>query len=142
LRILVDRAEFSRWLTMARRTLESARRDMEGGDFNWACFKAHQAAEFAIKGLLYGIGRPARGHSVSKLLDAARTLLSVPEALVELGKFLDKLYIPTRYVDAWSEGAPFEYFTRSDAEAALAAAEKIISFVEGIWRGCSNSGRS
>jgi HEPN domain-containing protein len=108
---------------------------MEGGDFNWACFKAHQAAEFAVRGLLYGIERPARGHSVSKLLDAAKALLSVPKALVEPGKFLDKFYIPTRYVDAWSEGAPFEYFTRGDAEAALAAAEKIIAFVEETWRG-------
>jgi len=55
---------------MARRTLESARRDVEGGDYNWACFKAHQAAEFAVKGLLYGVGKPARGHSVFKLLEA------------------------------------------------------------------------
>jgi len=43
----------------------------EDGDHNWACFKAHQAAGFAVKGLLYGAGRPARGRSVSKLLEAA-----------------------------------------------------------------------
>jgi HEPN domain-containing protein len=70
-------------------------------DFNWACFKAHQAAEFAVEGLLYGTGRPARGHSVYKLLEAAKELLlSVPEEFMELGKLLDKFYIPTRYVDA------------------------------------------
>ena len=137
----MDCVEFSRWLVMARRTLESARRDAESGDFNWACFKAHQAAEFAAKGLLYGAGRPARGHSVYKLLEAVKELLPVSEEFMELGKLLDKFYIPTRYVDAWSEGVPFEYFTRGDAEAALAAAEKILAFVEELWRACLDSGR-
>ncbi|PLC62643.1 DNA-binding protein [Thermoproteus sp. CP80] len=137
----MDCVEFSRWLAMARRTLESAARDVEGGDYNWACFKAHQAAEFAVKGLLYGAGRPARGHSVSKLLEAAKALVEVPGGLVELGKLLDKFYIPTRYVDAWSEGAPYEYFTRGDAESALRAAGEVVSFVEGLWRGCADSGR-
>jgi len=137
----VDCVEFSRWLAMARRTLESAARDVEGGDYNWACFKAHQAAEFAVRGLLYGAGRPARGRSVSKLLEAAKALVEVPGGLVELGKLLDKFYIPTRYVDAWSEGAPYEYFTRGDAESALRAAGEVVSFVEGLWRGCADSGR-
>jgi HEPN domain-containing protein len=137
----VDCVEFSRWLAMARRTLESAARDVEGGDYNWACFKAHQAAEFAVKGLLYGAGRPARGRSVSKLLEAAKDLVEVPGGLVELGKLLDKFHIPTRYVDAWSEGAPYEYFTRGDAESALRAAGEVVSFVEGLWRGCADSGR-
>ena len=137
----MDCVEFSRWLAMARRTLESAARDVEGGDHNWACFKAHQAAEFAVRGLLYGAGRPARGRSVSKLLEAAKDLVEVPGGLVELGKLLDKFYIPTRYVDAWSEGAPYEYFTRGDAESALRAAGEVVSFVEGLWRGCADSGR-
>jgi len=126
---------------MARRTLESAARDVEGGDHNWACFKAHQAAEFAVRGLLYGAGRPARGRSVSKLLEVARDLVEVPGGLVELGKLLDKFHIPTRYVDAWSEGAPYEYFTRGDAESALRAAGEVVSFVEGLWRGYADSGR-
>ncbi|MFP3193321.1 MAG: HEPN domain-containing protein [Thermoproteus sp.] len=137
----MDCVEFSRWLAMARRTLESAARDVEGGDHNWACFKAHQAAEFAVRGLLYGAGRPARGRSVSKLLEAAKDLVEVPGGLVELGKLLDKFYIPTRYVDAWSEGAPYEYFTRGDAESALRAAGEVVSFVEGLWRACADSGR-
>lgn len=53
---------------MARRTLESARRGAGGGDYNWVCFKAQQAAEFAVKAFLYGIGQPRAGHAVSVLL--------------------------------------------------------------------------
>jgi HEPN domain-containing protein len=70
----VDYVEFSRWLVMARRTLESTRRGAESGNF-----KVHQAAEFAAEGLLYGAGGPARGHSVYKLLETANELLPVPK---------------------------------------------------------------
>jgi hypothetical protein len=41
----LDEVEFERWLRSALRTLESAKRDLEFGDYNWACFKAHQVAE-------------------------------------------------------------------------------------------------
>ncbi|MEM3813552.1 MAG: hypothetical protein QXP98_00085 [Thermoproteus sp.] len=37
-------------------------------------------------------------------------------------------------MDAWSEGVPYEYFTRRDAESALKAAEKILEFVKETWR--------
>jgi HEPN domain-containing protein len=137
----VGYVEFSRWLVLARRMLESTGRNAESGDFNWACFKARQAAEFAAKGLLYGAERPARGHSVYMLLETANELLPVPKEFLELGKLLDRFYIPTRYVDAWSEGVSFEYFTRGDAKAALIASEKILAFVEELWRACLDSGR-
>lgn len=118
---------------MAERTLRSALRDAESGDYNWACFKAHQAAEFALKALLYGIGKPARGHSATRLLREISALVEVGEELFEDAALLDKFYVPTRYVDAWSEGVPYEYFTRRDAESAIGAAEKIIEFVKKTW---------
>jgi HEPN domain-containing protein len=37
----LDEGEFERWKRSALRTLESARRDLDGGDYNWACFKSH-----------------------------------------------------------------------------------------------------
>jgi len=50
----LDVSEYERWTRSAVRTLESAERDAEHGDYNWACFKAHQAAEKALKALLWG----------------------------------------------------------------------------------------
>ena len=47
-------------------------------------------------------------------------------------RFLDRLYIPTRYPDAWSEGSP-HYYTRGDAEKALACAEMILDWVRATW---------
>ena len=130
----MDVEEFNRWILMARRTLESARGDAERGDYNWSCFKAHQASEFAVKAILYGIGKPVRGHSITHLLSALGSIVQVPGDVLDLGKFLDKFYVPTRYVDAWSEGVPYEYFTLNDAEMAIKAAERIIAFIEDLWR--------
>ncbi|WP_054856541.1 HEPN domain-containing protein [Vulcanisaeta sp. JCM 16159] len=138
----VDVEEFSRWILMAKRTLESARGDEERGDYNWSCFKAHQASEFAVKAILYGVGRPTRGHSITHLLSELSRMVQVPIDIMDLGKFLDKFYVPTRYVDAWSEGVPYEYFTRSDAEMAIKAAERIITFIEDLWRGLLSGVRS
>lgn len=122
---------------MAERTLSSAVGDAERGDFNWACFKAHQAAEFALKALLYGVGMPARGHSLTHLIAGISRLIPVGEDSVELCRILDKFHIPTRYVDAWSEGSPYEYFSRRDAETAIKAAEEVIKLVRGLWRSLS-----
>lgn len=52
----LDDAEFERWMRSALKTLESARRDLEFGDYNWACFKAHQVVEKALKAVLWGLG--------------------------------------------------------------------------------------
>jgi len=132
---MLDESEFNRWVSMSRYTLRSASGDLERGDYSWACFKAQQAAEFAVKGLLYGIGQSAYGHSISRLLNALSELnLSVPDQVMMCAKMLDKYYIPTRYPNAWPEGAPYEYFTRQEAEQAISCAEVIISWVEKTWK--------
>jgi HEPN domain-containing protein len=65
----------------------------------------------------------------------------VPSEVIDLCKLLDKFYVTTRYVDVWSEGVPYEYFTRTDAETAIKAAEDIITFIEDLWRRLSSGGR-
>ncbi len=133
---MLDSSEYSRWIESARRTLLSAHGDLERGDYNWTCFKAHQAAEKALKALLWGIGAPTSGHSLPKLLEKVREVLSIEispdvyEACVRLNKF----YIATRYPDAWSEGIPEEYYSRSEAEEAIQYAARILEWVENVWR--------
>lgn len=120
---------------MARKTLESARGDCERGDYNWACFKSQQAAEAAVKGLLHGLGLDAYGHSISRLLERLRARgLDTPNKLINMGKTLDKYYIPTRYPNAWAEGSPHDYYTEKDASESIEYAEKIIKWVVETWR--------
>jgi len=47
---LLGEDEFKRRFDTALGTVRSAEGDLERGDYNWACFKAHQSAEFAVKG--------------------------------------------------------------------------------------------
>ncbi|HDI86176.1 MAG TPA: HEPN domain-containing protein [Candidatus Korarchaeota archaeon] len=139
---MLDEEEYNRWMSSARHTLRSARRDLEGGDYNWACFKAQQAAEFALKAYLWGVGRPAFGQSLLKL---SELIGDVPEDVRDACARLDKFYTAPRYAYMWSEGAPHEYYTRREAEESIYYAEAIMRFVEEKWRslrGEGGSGRS
>ncbi|NPB01056.1 MAG: HEPN domain-containing protein [Crenarchaeota archaeon] len=132
---MFDFEEFDRWFRSARLTLESAKRDLEAGDYCWACFKAHQAAEKALKAILWGLGIPRAGHMLNKLLNILRSIgIEVPIEVEHACNLLNKYYIPTRYPDAWSEGIPEEYFTREDAENAIKSAELVLSWVDSVWR--------
>ena len=129
---MFDEEEFKRWIKQAEQTLKSAERDKNAGDYSWACFKAHQSAEFAIKGLLYGLGIMAYGRSLKKLLETLSQRIKVPEEIARKAKILDRHYIPKRYPDAHVEGSPFEFYDEEDAEEALKSAEKILEFVKGV----------
>ncbi|MEM2704187.1 MAG: HEPN domain-containing protein [Candidatus Bathyarchaeia archaeon] len=130
----MDESEYLRWILFSRKTLDSARGDFERGDYNWACFKSQQAAEFALKALLRGLGMPSYGHSLSRLLEEVGRVFACEDSVVQAAKTLDKYYVPTRYPNAWVEGSPDEYYTRRDAEGAARFAEDIIGWVEEKWR--------
>ena len=132
---MLDEAEYLRWMETSKRTLSSAEGDLERGDFNWACFKAQQAGEYAVKALLHGLGLPAYGHSISKILsELSAEKVSVPQEISSAALTLDKLYVPTRYPNAWAEGAPHEFYSREDAVEALECSRKIIDWVEELWK--------
>jgi len=97
---MLDEAEYSRWIRSSKGAVDSAKGDLERGDYNWACFKAQQAAEFAVGALLHGLGQPAYGHSVSTLLKRTPRDLQVNEEIFEEAKTLDKYYVPARYPNA------------------------------------------
>ena len=118
---------------MSRRTLHSAEGDLGRGDYNWACFKAHQAAEYTVKALLHGLGLAPKGHSISLLLDSIPRELN-PDEILDPAKTLDKYYIPTRYPNAWSEGIPPDYYTLNDSKQAVSYASKIIDWVGEKWK--------
>jgi HEPN domain-containing protein len=54
--------------------------------------------------------------------------------LIDRAKYLDKMYIPTRYPNAWSEGAPYQYYTEEEARRAIDISREIIEYIEGRWR--------
>lgn len=127
----VDAEEYRRWLGQSEHTLGSAARDARESDYGWACFKAQQAVEYALKALLRAIGDPAVGHSLIKLIEMleARAGISVPEGLRQAARLLDRHYIPPRYPDAFPSGMPFEFYDASTAAEALDEARRVVAFV-------------
>lgn len=52
-----------------------------------------------------------------------------PADLIEKGKVLDNLYVPTRYASGHPEGAPFEHYGPLQSEQAIRYAGEILEFV-------------
>ena len=130
-----DLSEYRRWLAQAQHTLASARRDAEAGDYSWACFKAEQAAQLALKALLIGQGVEAFGHSTRDLVERVRRLgVEVPGEIETAARGLERHYIPSRYPDAYPSGSPYQFYDRGDAERALGQAQKVLAFVEEAMR--------
>lgn len=139
---MIDCEEALRWLRQAEYTLRSAEGDERLGFYAWACFKAHQAAEYALKALLRGAGIESFGHDLLSLWGKARSLCTELVELEECITLLNKMYIPTRYPDAWAApSAPYENYTRSDARAAIECASRVYRVAWRCIRGaCEDTG--
>lgn len=131
----MDEKEFKKWIDEADSTFRAIDSDLRDRNFNWACFKAQQSAEFALKAFLWGIGKPAFGHSLLGLFEDFKKLkIEVPEKIVESAARLDKFYVPTRYANQWLEKPPHSYFTQREAEESRKMAKEIIEFVKKCWK--------
>jgi HEPN domain-containing protein len=116
------------WLRQAEADLAHARHAAEDRDFDWACFAAQQAGEKATKAAHAALGQEAWGHVVTELLDALRPdVPGIDDALLDRARALDKLYVATRYPNGLPAGAPADFYTRAEAERAIADAEAVLA---------------
>jgi HEPN domain-containing protein len=120
------------WLKEAQAELAAAQDLRAGGHWSWCCFTSQQAAEKAIKALgeHYQISRV--GHNLNTLLRAVEAQTTLPATLRPACARLNRYYIPARYPDAFAQGAPAEQYFEADAQAAIADAEEVYRFAEGI----------
>lgn len=116
------------WMRQALKDLSHAEMSLKNNDFEWACFVAQQASEKAVKALYESRNMEVWGHSVSRMLEKLPKELKPSIDLIEKAKELDRHYIPTRYPNFHSEGAPMDYYTKKDAERAIEYAREIIEF--------------
>ena len=121
------------WLAQALRDLRHAESSVALGDYEWACFAAHQAAEKALKAAYQALGREAWGHDLVRLLRGLREAgLNPPTALADAAAMLDKHYVAARYPSAYTEGYPGEHYTRGEAERCVEAARAILDWARGV----------
>ena len=126
-----------RWLRQAESDLQAARDSFLAGHHEWACFQAQQAAEKALKALLYQQGHTSIfTHSVADLVDEAAKEAPDLARLSGDARFLDTFYLSTRYPNALaSERAPVDYYSREEAERCLSSAESILTAVKSTMPG-------
>lgn len=131
--------EGRRWIDQARRDLDDAALLAEHGRHATACFLAEQAAEKALKGVLYAAGADAvLGHSVRTLCEEVAALEpGVRPSCPEWGA-LDQFYIPTRYPDALPGGIPAEAYTAT--QSARGALDRAWSAHVRRWPGTRGVG--
>jgi HEPN domain-containing protein len=125
------------WLRQADADIRHARSALELGDYVWSCFAAQQGAEKAVKALMLELHGDPWGHSVLALLQGLPEpqQTAVGPELLDAARALDKHYIPARYPNGFAQGAPIDYYTRRDAEDAVAHGESILSFCRSAIRG-------
>ena len=126
------------WLRQADRDFDHAMDSRSAEQHEWACFAAQQAAEKAVKALHLHAGQKARGPVIAQLLEELPETVDVPGLLIEKGRVLDNFYIPTRYPNLHSAGAPFEHYGPLQSEVAIRHAREIIEFVRTQMAQCPN----
>lgn len=120
------------WMTQAKSDLDHARKSLELGHCDWACFASQQAAEKALKAVHLHQGTVAWGHSVLDLLDGLPAETPVAEQIRRAGRSLDKHYIPARYPNAHPAGTAARYYGEEEGRKAVADAEQIVTWCDQI----------
>ena len=129
------------WLSQALRDLEHARKSMRLRDYEWACFSSQQAAEKALKAVYLSLGMEVWGHDLVNLLRGLRKAgLRVSRRLIERAAELDKHYVISRYPNGFAEGAPWEHYTRRDAEKCVRSGERLVGWAKDIIEGKQGGG--
>lgn len=120
------------WFREAEAELQAARDLYLHGDWSWCCFTCQQAAEKALKAVGEHFRHYLVGHNLNLLVQALENYLAVPEEVRRACIRLNRYYIPTRYPDAFDQGAPVDQFFEGDAQEALRDAEIVIDFARDV----------
>lgn len=111
------------WLKEANSDLSFAKVGLQSGFFAHACFISLQAAEKALKAMLFHSGaKLIVTHSLFKLCQT----LNINGALEDAAKILDQYYVSARYPDALVEGNPSAWLTEKQAREAVQYAETFV----------------
>lgn len=132
----VHHLEARRWFSQAQADLAVVRTLRSAGHYAAACFHAQQAAEKALKAVLFSQGsRVVLGHSVRELARQCEAHDPAFAGVAEETALLDQFYIPTRYPNGLpSPAIPSEMYTMAQAAAAQEAVERVLQTAEAFLR--------
>ena len=125
--------------------LEGAEWRLNRGEYDLACFEAEQAAQLAVKALLYELtGSTPRIHNLSELLGVLRRFLD--EAGLEKETETVASFALARRKQLWMlEEAYYRgryglvEYVRSEAETCIRVARELLELLSGVRRSCQGS---
>jgi len=124
--------EGRRWYRQSKCDLEAASSDLDGGNYEWACFKCHQAAEKSLKAAVYMKHYSPISHHFLRQI-ASTTNNSRLDRLAGQLESLLKSSSALRYPDRWLfPGIPHEKYDENMANEAIHIAQEIVNEVENI----------
>lgn len=98
--------------------------------YNLAVFHFSQAAEKAVKGLLYLEGAKPWGHTILNLLvEYEKKGHAVPVAIKQHAQDLEKSYLDSRYPEVSLQLGPKDRYDRRSTAEARDKAKEVIDFV-------------
>ncbi|MFN0074769.1 MAG: HEPN domain-containing protein [Chloroflexota bacterium] len=122
------------WLREAESELAAARDLVATGHWAWCRFTSQQVAEKALKAICEAQRLNPYGHNLNMLVQVIESLGPVPPEVTDGSIRLNRFYIPTRYPDAFDQGAPSDQYFETDARQALKDAEVIVSHARDALR--------
>lgn len=115
------------WLRQGKRHLESCTVMLENAFFEQVCFHSQQAAATSLTSLVFlGGGRRVDSPSCIRLIGQLEVQHPSLAVFKESAGLLDQVYTSSRYPDDELEVAPYELFSRSQAEDLIARAGEIV----------------
>jgi HEPN domain-containing protein len=128
------RNEAVRWYRQGVADLEAARGSLQLKKYEWASFQAQQAGEKFLKAYWLFQGYDPWGHSLTKLIMDYPNVSTRQyiENLIDAAKYLDKMYIPTRYPNGLPDMIPAEVYTHDEALHSIEQAQKILDAIRSI----------
>jgi HEPN domain-containing protein len=130
-----------RWLRQAESDLEAAQWSAQGRFWANACFFSQQSGEKALKAYLYAHGeREVIGHSLLTLSRRCSRFDLIFQTIEGDCRRLDKYYITSRYPNGLPDSAPADYFDESEAQEAIAYAQKVVASVRQQLQSLLNEG--
>ncbi|MBF0206284.1 MAG: HEPN domain-containing protein [Oligoflexia bacterium] len=114
------------WISQAQNDVLWGKSSFRDNFWAQTCFISQQAAVKALKALAFHLGFDlVKTHSLWKIAQK----ININGDIAEYSKVLDQYYITGRYPDALPDCAPYELFTKKQAEDAIQMSEKILERV-------------
>ncbi|NLO90144.1 MAG: HEPN domain-containing protein [Clostridia bacterium] len=130
---LVKRDVYDRWMSSAEEMLRLAENDRIKSFYVWSYYKSRRAAEYALKGLLRGMGIYGcnEPYLLQLITRAGKEGIEFSLKLKEYARNLDKYYISPEE-GKYFESEDDQFVEAETAEQAVSWAEEIVVFIKEI----------